>query len=146
MGSLNRKGSVSSSFSLKRSVIKPLPYNQYTNTSAGCVIPIWAWGCNVVCVRFPLSFWISYRAESHGTDGTKHVCRSKTGTTFKCQICLNISRFPYRMCLDCNGAMGKPPNKWRTQAAEEGGRRNKGLRILSEDKNALLSRFVRTRI
>lgn len=83
MGSLNRKGGVSSWFSLKRSVIKPLPYNQYTNTSAGCVwcsgISIWAWGRNVVCVCFLLSYWISYRAESHGTDGTKDACWSTTG-------------------------------------------------------------------
>lgn len=83
MGSLNRKGGVSSWFSPKRSVIKPLPYNQYTNTSAGCVwcsaISIWAWGRNVVCVCFLLSFWISYRAESHGTDGTRDACWRTTG-------------------------------------------------------------------
>lgn len=111
MGSLNRKGSVSSWFSLKRSVIKPLPYNQYTNTSAGCVwcsvISIWAWGRNVVCL-FP-SFILD-QLQSRKSRHRRHKRRLLEYDWHKIekrQICLNNSTFPYRICSDCDGTMGK---------------------------------------
>lgn len=65
----------------------------------------------MVCVRFPLSSGSVTEQKVTAQTAQNTSVRVKLARHSKCQIWLNISRFPYRICLDCNGTMGKPSYK-----------------------------------